>query len=254
MRILCSPLGFLSRNFMHLRVRHGPCSWDLGMTVRSLVPVAPTALAGRCRPLADAALVTAIGGLVRAAYRLRGHDLHHVPRHGGALLVCNHVSFIDALVVTAALGRPIRFVMDHRLYHAPVLHPLMRACGVIPIASRRDDPTLLHRAYDRIADHLRAGDLVGIFPEGQITRHGDLNPFRRGVESIVERTPVPVVPMALRGLWGSFFSRRFGPAMRGLPRRFRARVDVVAGAAIAPSEVTAADLQARVAQLRGAVA
>lgn len=206
------------------------------------------------RRLADAAVVPAVVALVRTMYRLRGRRLHNIPARGGALLVCNHVSFIDALVVVAAVGRPIRFVMDHRLYHAPVLHPLMRACGVIPIAPRRDDPALLDRGYDRIAAHLRAGDLVGIFPEGKITRHGDLNAFRRGVETIVARTPVPVVPLALRGLWGSFFSRRFGPAMRGLPRRFRARVEVVAGRAVAPTEATAADLQARVAALRGPVA
>ncbi len=225
-----------------------------GMTAGTLVSASPSALAGRSRRLADGLLVPVIGGLVRAAYRLRGLDLHHVPRRGGALLVCNHVSFIDALVVAAAVGRPIRFVMDHRLYHAPVLHPLMRACGVIPIASRREDPALLDRAYDRIAAHLEAGELVGIFPEGQITRHGELNPFRRGVETIVARTPVPVVPMALRGLWGSFFSRRFGPAMRGLPRRFRARVEVVAGEALAPAEASAQTLQSRVAALRGPVA
>jgi 1-acyl-sn-glycerol-3-phosphate acyltransferase len=216
-------------------------------------PASSPARAGLGRRWLDGGLVAVVRTLMRVMYRLRGRGLQHVPATGPGLLVCNHVSFIDALIVAAMLRRPVRFVMDHRLYHAPVLHTLMRMCGVIPIASRHEDPALLDAAYDRIAERLSDGELVAVFPEGQITRDGELNEFRRGVERIVARSPVPVVPLAVRGLWGSFFSRRGGPAMRRLPRRFRARIDVLAAAAVPAAAVTAADLQRRVAALRGEV-
>jgi 1-acyl-sn-glycerol-3-phosphate acyltransferase len=189
--------------------------------------------------------------LVHTVYRVSHRGLDNLPTTGPAVVVSNHVSFVDALVIAAASRRPIRFVMDHAIFEVPILSFVFRTGRAIPIASKKDDPALLERAYDEVARALDAGELVCIFPEGRITTTGDLNPFRPGVERIVARTPVPVIPMALRGLWGSFFSRMGGPAMRRPFRRFWSRIEVVAAPAVAPAAVSAEGLQAEVATLRG---
>ncbi|MCR9161076.1 MAG: 1-acyl-sn-glycerol-3-phosphate acyltransferase [Nannocystaceae bacterium] len=197
------------------------------------------------RRVREQALHTAIRGLVHATYRLRKTNLRSVP-DGPAVLVCNHVSFADALIIGGAFRRPVRFVMDHRIHRQPALRWFFDAVGVIPIARAKDDPELLEQAYDRVAAALRRGELVCIFPEGMITHDGALNAFRDGIVRIIERTPVPVVPLALRGMWGSFFSRRNGKAMSGMPRRFWSKIELVAGRALEPSEVSTPDLQRRV--------
>jgi 1-acyl-sn-glycerol-3-phosphate acyltransferase len=161
------------------------------------------------------------------------------------------VSFVDALVIAAASRRPIRFVMDHTIFKIPVLSFVFRTSHAIPIASRKEDPARLDQAYDAVAKALDEGELVCIFPEGRITTTGDLNVFRPGIERIVGRTPVPVIPLALRGLWGSFFSRKDGPAMRHPFRRFWSRTEVVAGPPVAPQAALAEALQAQVLALRG---
>jgi 1-acyl-sn-glycerol-3-phosphate acyltransferase len=189
--------------------------------------------------------------LVHTVYRVSQRGLEHLPATGPAVVVSNHVSFVDALVIAAASRRPIRFVMDHAIFRIPVLNFVFRTSRAIPIASKKDDPALLERAYDEVAHALDAGELVCIFPEGRLTTTGDLNPFRPGVERIVARTPVPVVPMALRGLWGSFFSREGGSAMRRPFRRFWSHIEVVAAPAVAPSAVNAEALEAEVLSLRG---
>ncbi len=190
--------------------------------------------------------------LMHSFYRLTEERLQRVPEQGGAVLVCNHVSFVDALVVMAAMARPVRFVMDHRIYNMPVLHYVFKHGGAIPIAGGRDDPVVLRQAYDQIAAALEQGELVGLFPEGKITHDGNMNAFKPGIEKIIARTPVPVVPLALRNLWGSFFSRYGGRAMWGLPRRLWSEVTVVAGEPVAPAEVSVARLEQRVTELRGA--
>jgi 1-acyl-sn-glycerol-3-phosphate acyltransferase len=190
--------------------------------------------------------------LIHTVYRLDAKDLDRIPDDGPAVIVCNHVSFVDALVITAACRRPIRFVMDHRIFRTPLLSFVFRTNRCIPIASAKEDPALLERAYEQIAHALEAGDLVGIFPEGRITDTGELYPFKSGITRIVARTPVPVVPLALRGLWGSFFSRKDGPAMsRPLRRGLFSRIELVAGERVAPDAATPGALQAIVAGLRG---
>jgi 1-acyl-sn-glycerol-3-phosphate acyltransferase len=189
--------------------------------------------------------------LVHTVYRVEQRGLEHLPASGPAVLVANHVSFVDALVIAAASRRPIRFVMDHAIFRLPVLRFVFRTSRAIPIASRADDPALLERAYDEVARALEQGELVCIFPEGRITTTGEMMPFRRGIERIVARTPVPVIPLALRGLWGSFFSRDGGPAMRRPFRRFWSRIEVACDAAVMPADVTAAVLAEKVAALRG---
>jgi hypothetical protein len=189
--------------------------------------------------------------LVNVMYRLRTEGLERIPDAGPAVLVCNHVSFMDALVIGGCCRRPVRFVMDHRIFKIPVLNFVFRTAGAIPIASARENPVMLERAYDRIAQYLDAGDVVCIFPEGKITADGELNPFRSGIERIIERNPVPVIPMALRGLWGSFFSRQGGPAMLRLPRRFWSKIALAVGTPVAPEHASAAALRPLVAELRG---
>jgi 1-acyl-sn-glycerol-3-phosphate acyltransferase len=189
---------------------------------------------------------------VRVVYRVRIHGIEHIPAEGPALIVCNHVSFVDALVIIAASRRPIRFVMDHRIFKIPVLNFIFRENQAIPIASARDDREVLREAYRRIASALGEGDLVGIFPEGHITEDGELSAFRGGISKILATTPVPVVPMALRGLWGSFFSRKGGPAMRKPFRRgLFNRIELVIGKALAPADVSPGQLRENVATLRG---
>ncbi len=128
--------------------------------------------------------------LIHSVYRLDKRGMEHIPEEGPAVLVCNHVSFVDALIIAAACRRPIRFVMDHNIFRIPLLNFVFRTSKTIPIASARDNPQLLEKAYDEIAAALANGDLVGIFPEGRITDTGELYPFRGGISRIVERTPV----------------------------------------------------------------
>ncbi len=191
--------------------------------------------------------------LVHSIYRLRVKGIENIPEQGPALLICNHVSFVDALIIAAACRRPIRFVMDHGIFKVPLLSFFFRSSKAIPIAPGREDPQVLERAYDAIAAALEQGELVGIFPEGKITYDGELNEFRGGMLRILERTPVPVVPMALQGLWGSFFSRKEGKAMSRWPRRgLLSQIGLAVGAAVTPAAVSVETMQAQVLALRGA--
>jgi len=193
--------------------------------------------------------------LTRTLYRVRADGLQHIPEEGPALLVCNHVSYVDPLLLMANLRRPARFVMYYRIFNVPLLRFLFRTAKAIPIAGQKEDPAVLQQAYDAIDAALADGELVCIFPEGALTRDGTIAPFRPGLEKILARRPVPVLPMALRGLWGSMWSRRDSALHRArLPRRFRARVELVVDAPLAPEQVSAAGLEARVRELRGELA
>jgi len=189
--------------------------------------------------------------LVNTVYRLRTDGLENIPDEGPVVVVCNHVSFMDALVVIGCCRRPIRFVMDHQIFKIPVLSFVFRTAGAIPIAPARENREILEQAYDRVAAYLEEGEVVGIFPEGQLTQDGEIGSFKSGVDRIIRRNPVPVIPMALRGLWGSFFSRCYGKAMRHFPRRFWSRIELVVGEPVAPEQATSARLRERVVALRG---
>jgi 1-acyl-sn-glycerol-3-phosphate acyltransferase len=190
--------------------------------------------------------------LIHTVYRIRKQGLEHIPDDGPVVLVCNHVSFVDALVIAGCIRRPVRFVIDHRIYKVPVLNFVFRTAGAIPIAPGREDPEMLARAYDRISRYLEEGEVVCIFPEGALTANGEMRTFRPGIVKIIRRNPVPVVPMALRGLWGSFFSRKGGAAMKNkLPRPLFYKIGLALGPPILPAEVSAAGLRERVAALRG---
>jgi 1-acyl-sn-glycerol-3-phosphate acyltransferase len=190
--------------------------------------------------------------LIHSVYRLEKSGLEHIPEEGPALIVCNHVSFVDALIIAAACRRPVRFVMDHRIFKLPVVSFVFRTGKAIPIASAKEDPAMMERAFAEVAKALREGDVVAIFPEGKLTDTGEMVPFRPGLVRILQETPVPVVPMALRGLWGSFFSREGGAAMTR-PWRARpfAKIGIAVGGPVAAVAATPEGLQSRVQELRG---
>jgi 1-acyl-sn-glycerol-3-phosphate acyltransferase len=190
--------------------------------------------------------------LIHTVHRVRTVDVERIPAEGAAVLVCNHVSYVDAIVIGATAPRPIRFVMDHRIFKLPLLGWIFRTARTIPIAPAKEDPWLMEKAYIDIAQALHEGELVCIFPEGQLTRTGDINDFKGGIAKIIDRTKVPVIPMALRGLWTHLLTRNrenvFGRAFRiGL----RSRLELVVGEPVAPQDVTPEDLKQRVAALRG---
>ncbi|HCV14553.1 MAG TPA: glycerol acyltransferase, partial [Candidatus Accumulibacter sp.] len=190
--------------------------------------------------------------LIHSFYRLRQSGIENIPDDGPAVLISNHVSFVDPLVIAAASRRPIRFVMDHRIYRLPLIGFVFRHMHAIPIAPAREDAAMMEAAFEEVAQALAAGELVAIFPEGRITDSGELYPFRPGVQRIVGRTPVPVIPMALQGLWGSFFSRKDGPAMsRPLRRGMFSRIALTVGTPVTPEAATPEHLQQIVARLRG---
>ncbi|WP_054890924.1 MFS transporter [Pseudomonas sp. NBRC 111143] len=186
--------------------------------------------------------------LSHSMYRVEHRDLDRIPDEGAALLVCNHVSFVDALLIGGAIRRPIRFVMYYKIYNLPVLNFVFRTAGAIPIAGRSEDEATYERAFARIAEYLQAGEVVCIFPEGKLTADGEIDVFKGGVSRILQETPVPVIPLALQGLWGSFFSR--DPA-KGFLRRLWSRVTLVAGAAIPVEAAQPEALREEVSALRG---
>lgn len=188
--------------------------------------------------------------LSHSMYRVEHRNLQRIPEEGAALLVCNHVSFVDALLIAGAVRRPIRFVMYYRIYRLPVLNFIFRTAGAIPIAGRSEDAVTYEQAFAKIAACLAAGELVCIFPEGKLSSDGEIDVFKSGVKRILGETPVPVIPLALQGLWGSFFSR--DPA-KGLFRRLWSRVTLVAGEAVEVEAAQPEALRAKVSALRGSV-
>jgi 1-acyl-sn-glycerol-3-phosphate acyltransferase len=159
---------------------------------------------------------------------------------------------MDPMVIMGCVRRPVRFVMYYKIFETPVVKYLFKAAKAIPIAGRKEDAALMERAFAEVDAELAAGNIVCIFPEGGITRDGAMQRFRPGVERILAQRPVPVVPLALRGLWGSIFSRRDSALGRmRIPRRFWSRVELVAGAPVPPQDATAEVLEARVRELRG---
>ncbi|WP_322028442.1 MFS transporter [Paraburkholderia sp. J76] len=191
--------------------------------------------------------------LVQTFYRIRLVGVERIPQKGAAVLVCNHVSFVDAIVIMAQSPRPIRFVMDHRIFRSPLAGWVFRHVKAIPIAPAHEDAPLLERAYAACAEALADGELVCIFPEGKLTRTGDINPFRHGVTEILRRAPAPVIPMALRGLWGSVFSRDTqARAPRPLRRGVASVLTLVVGEPLPAADATPQRLQQIVEDLRGA--
>lgn len=189
--------------------------------------------------------------LTSAMYRVRTRDLDHIPEEGAAVVVCNHVSLVDGPLIAGACRRPIRFVVYEPIYRLPVLHFIFKTGKAIPIHSKAKKPEVYSRAMEQISLALREGEIVGIFPEGEMTRDGEIGVFRPGIEKIIRENPVPVIPLALRGLWGSFFSNDGGYAMTHRPKRFWSRVELIGSPPVPPGQVTAASLRQIVERIRG---
>jgi len=187
--------------------------------------------------------------LTHTMYRVSHKDLDKIPDDGPAVLVCNHVSYVDALILAGCHHRPIRFVMDKSIAEMKGLKRFFKIAKTIPICSPKQDSDTYENAFKRIKEELEAGELVCIFPEGKLTQSGEIEEFKNGIERIIGETPVPVIPMALEGLWGSFFSHKDGHALTTRPKRFWSKVNILAGDAIAPNDVTAPSLQTKVKDL-----
>ncbi|PMH41864.1 acyl-phosphate glycerol 3-phosphate acyltransferase [Vibrio sp. 10N.286.49.B3] len=182
-------------------------------------------------------------------YRVTHKNTHHLPQQGGALIVCNHVSYMDALLLSAVCPRLIRFVMEEDYANLPPLRKFLNRAGVIPISSTRRGS--IRQAFTEIEHALSEGHIVCIFPEGHLTPDGEIQEFMRGIDIILRRSPVPVIPMALKGLWGSYFSRHKGKACKGLPSRFWSKIEIEVGAPVEPKMATTTTMREQVAQLRG---
>ncbi len=189
--------------------------------------------------------------LIHTMYRVRKTGLRNIPEDGGVILTANHVSFVDALIVGGCIKRPVRFVMYYKIFSIPVLNFIFRTARAIPIAGAKEDKAMFDQAFEAMEAAIKAGEVVCIFPEGQITHDGQMNPFKGGVMKLLEAAPAPVVPMALQGLWGSLFSRKGGPAFAKLPRRFHSKIGLVVGQPIASEDVTLELLEQRTLALRG---
>lgn len=189
-----------------------------------------------------------VWGIANIIYRMRVRGADNIPREGAAVIVANHVSFVDWMILSAAIGRPIRFVMHHSFNRGP-MRRLVKRAKIIPIASAKEDPAIMEAAFKKVAEELRNGELVGIFPEGKITHDGNLNVFKPGILRVIEEFPVPVIPAGIRNMWGSFFSRSDGRAVLKWPQRFWSRIEVRIGTPIPKSEVSIELLEKKVKEL-----
>lgn len=182
-------------------------------------------------------------------YRVHHQNLNNLPQQGGTLLVCNHVSYMDALLLAGACPRPIRFLMDKDIYNLPIVNTFCRACKAIPVDA--NDRKSVRTAFAQVATYLENGDIVCVFPEGHLTQDGEIAPFMRGIDLIIKRSTVQVIPVALQGLWGSYFSREGGHALLKWPKRCWSKVTIVAGECV-PSQATDSQLlRQQVIALRG---
>lgn len=189
--------------------------------------------------------------VINIVYRVRPTGLENIPRTGPVVVVCNHVSYIDPLILGGSVRRPMRFVMWYKIFQMPLLKFIFKTAKAIPIASAKEDKKLMDEAFEKVDAELAAGNVVCIFPEGGITRDGEIQRFRPGIEKIIQRRAVPVVPAALGRMWGSWFSRLKTGGIRKVPGRLFARVPVLFGEPVPPSEVTAEKLELLVRTLRG---
>ena len=190
--------------------------------------------------------------LIHTLYRIRGVNTDTLPKEGAAVLVCNHVSYMDALVILAFSPRPIRFVMDHRIFKTPVISWIFKTGKAIPIAPYKEDPWITEKAYVALPHALHEPEPARLFPHATLTSTGEMNEFKGGIMKILERSPVTVFPIALRGLWGSFFSRdKLNLFERHLKRGPFSKLEIVVGQALAANQVSTQRLQQEVNALRG---
>ena len=184
-------------------------------------------------------------------YRVRDKGLENIPDTGAAVLVCNHVSFVDAMLIAGTCHRPVRFVMDRSIAEMKGLRTFFKIAKTIPICSPKANIEVYENAFKRIKEELDSGEIICIFPEGKLTTDGEVDTFKSGIERILKETPVPVVPMALGGMWGSVFSHKDGHALTKRPRRFWSKVTLTVSPAQSAANVSAASLEHDVKTLLG---
>lgn len=185
--------------------------------------------------------------ILKCMYRIKKINID-VPKEGRLIIVGNHVSYVDALILSATIKRPMRFVMYYKIFNIPILNFVFRQIGAIPISGVKENKNVFDNAFDEIAKALENDEVVFIFPEGRLTVDGEMNEFKGGVEYIIKRTPSPVYTVALQGLWGSFFCK----STRKIPfRRVYSKVNVVGGELIQPENADKKTLEDSVRKLRG---
>ncbi|MCF6287936.1 MAG: MFS transporter [Proteobacteria bacterium] len=187
--------------------------------------------------------------LVSTIYRIKPKGMENIPHEGAALLCCNHVSFVDPLILGGYIRRPIRFVMYYKIFNIPILKWIFKAAKAIPIAGYKEDPKMYEQAFKTVKEALNQGDLVCIFPEGGLTPDGTVQEFKSGIERIIKETPVPVVPMALNNLWGSIFSRK-DKIFKRRPRKLLAKIGLNVGKPIKPGDANRMFLYDKVIELK----
>jgi 1-acyl-sn-glycerol-3-phosphate acyltransferase len=194
-----------------------------------------------------------ISKVISLRYRIMPEGMANIPESGPAILAPNHVSYIDAMAIAKHCKRPIRFVMAKSLYDIPILNAFLKTQGVIPIASYKEDPQALTLALDAVSVALKAGEVVCIFPEGKLTHDGEIGEFKSGLAKILQRDPVPVIPLALKGLWGSIFTHRPQNILH-FAKRIVARRQIIiqAGEPISPLEARPESVREIVSKMRGA--
>lgn len=191
---------------------------------------------------------TAARWLAIAIWAPKYRGFEQIPDTGPIILIANHVSYVDGVIIAAGCNRPVRFVIDGLIYDLPGVNYFMRLNRAIPILPNRDSVT---RALEQISEGLKAGDAICIFPEGQLTYTGSLGRFRPGIEWIIKHDPVPIYPIALTGLWGSIFSRKYRKSQfRWWPRNRHLPVAALCGPVIAPEHATVNRLQEMILRLK----
>lgn len=179
--------------------------------------------------------------LIKLTYNTEFIGFDKIPKHGPAIIIANHSSYMDGVIIQAACKRPVRFIIDHYIYNLPVVNYFMRYNRAIPILAKKES---VENALDEVSRGLENGDIVGIFPEGQLTYTGHLGRFKPGIEWIVERDPVPIYPVIITGMWNSMFSRKYRKSkFRWFPRSFRKKVITLCGDPIHPGNVSVNHLQ-----------
>jgi len=211
----------------------------------SLVTIAATVYVLYLLP--DALIRFVLWIATHTLYRIHLEGRDNVPAKGGALIVPNHVSMVDAVLLIASIDRPIRFLMFKGSYDHPLVKPFAKIMGVIPISSQLR-PRELIQSLRTATQALQDGEIVCIFPEGQMTRIGQMLPFRRGMERIVKGVDVPIIPVNLGGVWGSVFSFERGKFFWKLPRKIPYPVTVTFGKPM-PSTSGAQDVRQMVQEL-----
>ncbi len=189
--------------------------------------------------------------LTRTFYNIEYIDFDKIPKTGPIIIIANHVSYVDGLVMQVGCKRNIRFMIDQYIYNLPGVNYFMSFTKAIPILAKKES---VEQALNEISKGLEAGDAVGIFPEGQLTYTGNLGRFKPGIEWIIERDPVPIYPIAIKGLWNSMFSRKYRKSkFRWIPKGFRGKIVVKCGDPIHPGDVRVNHLQRVILTLKESI-